>query len=279
MAECFNLIYLRDHVTNVPIIQLDDLQMFYAIDGAGVCMVFIHQVATDHRLWRNQHNYFSSRYRIISIDALGHGQIQWPQRELSIERGALRIRQLLIHLETGPVFIIGASMGAALAMRVALDAPALVYGLVLVNPWHYVNDHMKSLVDRLLLATEAKGMTAYMNVFLRYALPSTDEKRYLPKAELLRALGLAQNPKTVTDAWTACLAFDVRHQLREIRTPSLVVAGMHDLFTPPYLARSVVDGLPIKELEVWEGHAHFPFLEDSERFNRRLETFILSCIE
>lgn len=259
--------------------QLDDLQMYYTMDGGGACMVFIHQVATDHRLWRSQHDYFSPRYRIISIDALGHGQIKWPQHELSIERAALRVQQLLIRLETGPVFIIGASMGAALAMRVALDAPALVQGLVLVSPWHYVNDHMKSLIGRLLRATEAKDMTAYMNVFLRYALPSTDAERYLPKAELLRAIALAQNPKTVTDAWTACLAFDVRNQLGTIRAPSLVVAGMDDLFTPPYLARSVVEELPIKELEIWEGHAHFPFLEDSARFNRRLDAFILSCIE
>lgn len=268
-----------DCATNVTIMHVNDLQLFYTMDGEGICLLFIHEVATDHRLWRRQCEYFSTRYRVISVDALGHGQIEWPPHEMSIERAALRVRQLLTRLGIGPVFLIGVSMGAALAMRIALDTPALVQGLVLVSPWRHPNDHMKRLIDRLLGAIEAKDMTAYMNVFLRYALPSADEDRHLPKAELLRAMALAQNPGAVAGAWSACLTFDIRDQLGHIRAPSLVVAGMDDLFTPPYLARSVAEGLPIKYLEAWEGNGHFPFLEDPGRFNRQIEAFVCSCIE
>lgn len=275
------MLYLtrRDRVVMVAIIRVNDLGMFYTMDGDGVCLLFIHEVATDHRLWHSQRDYFSQRYRVISIDALGHGQMEWPRRELSIERAALHVQQLLTQLGTGPAFIIGVSIGAAVAMRVALNAPALVQGLVLVSPWRRPNDHMKSLIDRLLRATESMDMTAYMNFFLRYALPSADVEPHLPRAELLRAIALAQNPSAVADTWTACLTFDVSNQLGQIQAPSLVIAGMDDLFTPPHLARSVAEELPVKEIEIWEGNAHFPFLENHARFNRRLEAFILSCIE
>jgi pimeloyl-ACP methyl ester carboxylesterase len=58
----------------------------------------------------------------------------------------------------------------------------------------------------------------------------------------------------------------------------LVIAGLNDLFTPPYLARSVAEGLSEVELEIWEGMGHFPFVEDPLRFNRRLEMFIRRCL-
>lgn len=275
------MLYLtrRGRVVMVAIIRVNDFGMFYTMEGDGVCLLFIHEVATDHRLWQSQREYFSRRYRMISIDVLGHGRMEWPRHELSIERAALHVQRLLTLLGTGPVFIIGVSIGAAVAMQVALNVPALVQGLVLVSPWRRPNDHMKSLIDRLLRATERMDMTTYTTLFLRYAMPSADVEPHLPKAELLRAIALTQNPSAVADTWTACLTFDVGNQLRQIRVPSLVVAGMDDLFTPPYLARSVAEELPIKEIEIWEGNAHFPFLEDHARFNRRLEAFILSCME
>jgi pimeloyl-ACP methyl ester carboxylesterase len=66
--------------------------------------------------------------------------------------------------------------------------------------------------------------------------------------------------------------------MRTIQAPSLVIAGLRDLFTPPYLARAVAQELAGVELEVWEGAGHFPFIEDPWRFNRRLERFVKRCL-
>jgi hypothetical protein len=41
--------------------------------------------------------------------------------------------------------------------------------------------------------------------------------------------------------------------LRNIHILSLVNAGLNDLFTPPYLARVVTEGLSEAGLEVWAG--------------------------
>ncbi|MGH8055748.1 MAG: alpha/beta fold hydrolase, partial [Candidatus Entotheonellia bacterium] len=60
--------------------------------------------------------------------------------------------------------------------------------------------------------------------------------------------------------------------------PSLVIAGLQDFLTPPYLTRAVAAGLPQVELEVWEETGHFPLLEDPVRFNQRLESFVLRCL-
>jgi pimeloyl-ACP methyl ester carboxylesterase len=128
-------------------------------------------------------------------------------------------------------------MGAAVAMRCALMAPGLIRGLILVSPWLRISENTK-------------------------------------RVERLRAIVMTQDSRTVAYAWAACLASDVDVAFGDIRIPSLVIAGMNDLFTPPYLARAVADALVEVELEVWGSGGHFPFLEDATRFNRRLEAYV-----
>jgi pimeloyl-ACP methyl ester carboxylesterase len=265
-------------VEMVATARLNDLPIAYVMEGEGTTMVFIHEVATDHRLWHHQRTYFRTRYRRIVVDVLGHGQVAWPRHEISIEYAARRVQQLLERQGTGPAFVIGVSMGAAVAMWLALEAPALVQGLVLVSPWSDADDYMQRLVNQLYRVAEAEDMATYIDMFLRYIFPSADLDRYTSDVGLLRALALAQNPKVVADALAACLAFNVRGRLKEIRVPGLVIAGMQDLFTPPYLARAVAEGLSEGKLEIWEETGHFPLLEDPVRFNGRLEAFILCCL-
>jgi pimeloyl-ACP methyl ester carboxylesterase len=109
--------------------------MAYDIAGDGVPLVFIHQVATDHRLWHYQRSIFYRRYRLITVHIIGHGQVSWPSVEFSLEHTAARAQTLLEWLKAGPAFLIGVSMGAAIAMRIALSDPLLARGLILISPW------------------------------------------------------------------------------------------------------------------------------------------------
>ncbi len=250
----------------------------YDTAGEGVPLVFIHQVATDRRLWHHQQGSFSRRYRLITVDVMGHGEVSWPPEELSLERAAGHVRGLLESLKAGPAFMIGVSMGSAIAMRIALDHPQLVRGLILVSPWSHTSGHTRSLVDRLFRLAEAGDMSVHTDLFLRYVIPTAYFEHHSPKVERLRALVMEQDAKAVAHTWAACMASDLSGYLSDILTPSLVIAGLHDLFTPPYLARAVAESLAKVELEVWEETGHFPFFEDPMRFNRRLETFIRRCL-
>ena len=253
--------------------------MAYHVEGAGVSLLFIHQVATDHRLWQKQRKSFFQRYRFITVDVMGHGEVAWSPQGFSLDHAAAHIRELLTRLEAGPAFVIGASMGATIAMRLALSDPSLIRGLILVSPWsHDSTEHTRNLVDRLFRLAEAGDMATHTDLFLRYVLPPAYLERHLAEVECLRALLMEQNAKAVAYTWAACLASNLTDGLRDIRVPSLVIGGFNDLFTPPYLARAVAEGLSDVELELWEEAGHFPFFEDPLRFNRRLEMFIRRCL-
>lgn len=249
--------------------------MAYDIEGEGVPLLFIHQVATDRRLWEHQRKSFSQRYRLITIDVMGHGEVAWSHQEFSLGHAVDRVRVLLERLETGPAFVTGVSMGATIALQLALRHPALVRGLILVSPWgRDLSEHTRKLAGRLFRLAEAGDMATHTDLFLRYVLPPAYLESHTTEVEYLRALAMEQNAKTVAYTWAACLASGMTESLGEIRVPSLVIGGMNDLFTPPYLAREVAEGLSEVECEIWEETGHFPFIEDPSRFNRRIETFI-----
>jgi pimeloyl-ACP methyl ester carboxylesterase len=250
------------------------MEIAYTMAGEGVPLIFIHQAATDRRIWQRQCVYFAQRFRVITVDVLGHGQIAWPPHEVSIEQAARGVQQLMERLHTGPAFIIGVSMGAAVAVRVAFEAPALVHGLGLASPWSAASGDMQILMNRLFRLAEAGNMAAHADLLLRLCFPATASAKPAAEVERLRSIMLEQDAWAVTYTWGACLACDRRAELGQIKVPSLIIAGLSDLLTPPYLAREVAKGLAAVELEIWEETGHFPFLEDPERFNRRLELFI-----
>lgn len=202
----------------------------------------------------------------------------WPSQEFSLERAAGHVQDILGRLNAYPAFVIGVSMGAAVAMRMALNDPLLVRGLILVSPWSYTSEHTRCLVERLFRLADAGDMANYTDLFMRYVLPTTYLERHAPEVERLRAMAMEQDARAVAYTWAACLASDLPDRLGKIQAPSLVIAGLNDLFTPPYLARSVAEGLAEVELEIWEDTGNFPFFEDPVRFNRRLETFIRRCL-
>jgi pimeloyl-ACP methyl ester carboxylesterase len=258
----------------VAIIKLDGRGIAYDTRGQGIPLVFIHQVATDRRVWQHQRTSLSSQYLTFTLDILGHGTQGWPLDEISIEQAAVHVQRLLEQVVPGEAFLVGVSMGAAVAMRCALNAPSLVRGLILISPWTRIHEHTKSLIDRLFRLAEAGDMTAHTELFLRYVFPPTYLERHVREVERLRAIVMEQDSKTVAYAWAACLASGADGDLGKIRAPTLVIAGLHDLLTPPYLAREVAAGLIDVELEIWNASGHFPFLEDALRFNRRLEMYI-----
>jgi 3-oxoadipate enol-lactonase len=258
----------------VATIELAGHATVYETKGKGVPLVFIHQVATDRRIWQHQLAPLAGQYLTVAVDILGHGAQGWPLDEMSIGRAAVHMQRLLEQVVPGRAFLVGVSMGAAVAMQCALIAPSLVRGLILISPWMRISEHTKSLIDRLFRLAESGDMTAHTDLFLRYVFPPTYLERHVPEVERLRAIVMDQDSKMVAYAWAACLASGVDGDLGEIRVPSLVIAGMNDLFTPPYLAREVAAGLFEVELEIWNASGHFPFLEDAVRFNRKLEMYV-----
>lgn len=76
-----------------------------------------------------------SAFRCVTLECRGHGQSELgPLAELSLASFAQDVASAIAGLDAGPVVLGGISMGAAIALRLAVCRPELVRALVLVRP-------------------------------------------------------------------------------------------------------------------------------------------------
>lgn len=104
--------------------------------GAGPPLLLIHGASSNLReLWGPLAQEFTPLHRVIAYDRPGMGYSSRPRR--GTERLGEQARcaaALLEAADAAPALIVGHSLGAAVALRLALDRPDLVRGLVLVAP-------------------------------------------------------------------------------------------------------------------------------------------------
>lgn len=168
---------------------------------------------------------------VIALDLPGHDRSPGPACD-RIEACAETIIVLLDALNVDAAYLLGHSMGGAVALAVTLAATRRVRGLVLVGSG-----------ARLAVAPEL------LNADTSEAARLLVEWSWGPKVDAalqqkhLQAL-LALPEGTLRADLTACNQFDVRGRLHEIDAPTLVIAGEHDRMTPPRYSAYLESHLP-----------------------------------
>src|SRR5262249_20362177 len=71
-------------------------------------------------------------------------------------------------------------------------------------------------------------------------------------------------------------SLDVRSQLGEVKAPTLVIAGRHDLVTLPEQSFELASGLPQSRLVLMEHSGHFPFFEENYLFTEWVHKFMVA---
>ena len=74
-----------------------------------------------------------SHFHVVCVDWVGRGRSGWmaDERDYSLATYAEQLRQLIDHLECGPVTVLGSSMGGSAAIELAARHPKMVTSLIL----------------------------------------------------------------------------------------------------------------------------------------------------
>ena len=200
--------------------------------GSGPPLVLLHGLtATRRYVLQGSQLLAREGFRLVSYDARGHGESDPAD---GYEYSDLA-EDLVAVLESGEIehaVLVGHSMGAATAVRVALDRPELVTGLVQITPAYpgepYLDDADLAYWDRLAAGLEADGADGFMRAFE----PPADERWREPVLKFTRQRierhlhpeALAQAVRVVPRS----AAFDGIDRLAEIDVPALVVGSRDD---------------------------------------------------
>ena len=172
-------------------------------------------------------------FTVVTVDLLGHGSSDAPSASEAYapEQAVARVVALMDHLGFEDALLCGHSLGGALAVRVALDHPDRVAGIVVINSnsaagtaeWR--RDVQPGLVE---MANRVRGEgTAFLKGTRLYPARSRrlpDESRRLLTEDFdrLTADGIAGTAEGLV---ARVNAFE---RLPELAVPTLVVAGDRD---------------------------------------------------
>ncbi len=111
------------------------MQVFERGPGdASVRLLFIHGWQADHRVWDGVIAELSPKYRCVAVDLPGSGASRDAGGPYTIERFAAGLLAVIEEHGLAPVTVVGHSMGAKIALQLAVDAPDAVRSLVLIAP-------------------------------------------------------------------------------------------------------------------------------------------------
>ncbi|MBF0286912.1 MAG: alpha/beta fold hydrolase [SAR324 cluster bacterium] len=254
-------------------ITIDNIQLYYDIQGEGEPLLFINGLGGSTQDWQAQVDYFSKEYQVITFDIRGQGKSDAPPGPYSISLFAEDSAKLIQALEVGPVHVVGISMGGMIAFQMVVDFPNLVKSLVIVNSGAQVV--FNKWRERFLFwqrkwIVRLMGMQRLGKFLSKHLLPG-------PEREKLRKGMTARwgknNKKAYLDSLQAFIGWSVMDQLNEIDCPILVIAADQD-YTPLSFKEEYVAKIPQARLVVMEGSRHLTPMEHPNQFNQVLIDFL-----
>lgn len=116
-------------------LSLDDGTLYYETAGDGSPLVFLHGGWMDGNAWRPQVDRFAEDYRVITLDARGHGRTgETDASRYSIELFADDLEALLAHLEIDRPILSGLSLGSMVVQEYLHRHPDRAAGAILGGP-------------------------------------------------------------------------------------------------------------------------------------------------
>jgi pimeloyl-ACP methyl ester carboxylesterase len=279
-----------------PIRSADGTQLVVraAGDPSNPTIVFLHGFSLDLTTWHYQWTELSGSFRCILFDFRSHGRsARAADGDLSPLAFGDDLAAVIEAAGSGPLLLVGHSMGAMSMLAMAQTRPELfdgpVAGVVFVGSAasDLVRGAFGSVTELLRPRLGSLRQAAGRVNRLRKAVLSSpaDVGQMVARAtqfgsdaspNLVRyVVGIAARaPSEVwTDGLAGLMEMDLRHAIEHIRVPALVIVGEQDRMTPPASSVVLADELPQGRLEVIEGAGHFPMMERHEDFNRRLGAF------
>jgi 3-oxoadipate enol-lactonase len=259
----------------VPFVETKELRMHYQFDGPSDAppLVFSNSLGTTMALWQPQISAFSQAFRVLRYDSRGHGDTAVTPREYSIERLANDVLHLLDALKLQRVHFCGLSIGGMTGMWLGANAPERLHKLVLCNTAAKLGN-TESWNARIQAVRSGGTPSVAGAVIARWFTPEFREKDP-EKVASARQMLERTNAVGYMGSCAAVRDFDFRQKLNSIHAPTLVVSGTHDPVATPadgqYLSAGI-SGAQYSEVNA----AHISNMEDAERFNTEVSTFLLA---
>ena len=238
--------------------------------GTGETLLLLPGFGTDVSAFSPQIPSLAAAYRVRGVNPRGVGFSSAPAAErYDVSTAASDAASIA----RGPAHLIGASLGAAVAIELALTNPDTVRSLVLITPFVTATPRLLAVVDawvRLAETAPADVLAAmllpwlYGSAFLADASACRRAARALAEAASRTPAATLRRSAAGLRAWSGTRAND----LGKLRARTLVIAAQDDLLTPG--AAEIAKQIPGARLIVVPRAGHAVAIEAGETVSQAI---------
>lgn len=250
--------------------------------GAGEPLLLLHGFPTSSHLWNQVVPLVPPGHRVVVSDLLGFGRSDPPGgRDLTIGAHARRVLGLMDALGITEAAIVGHDIGGSVALRIALDEPARVSRLCLVNsaavsapPGAALG--FGGLLPHLLRVLPSSVATSALRSRMRRGYVSPERGSHSIEQYLRPFTNNAGQQAMVSHLVAGSdHAVEDGAELGGLRIPVAVLCGSDDPIQPAEVSQRLGAAIPGATVEVVPDARHF-LPEESPQVVARVITELLS---
>jgi 3-oxoadipate enol-lactonase len=245
----------------VPVARINDHDMYYEVLGQGepvLCMggwgTFCHD--NHHHLARG----LTERYQVVIFDYRGiceSGDDTSVPSTMALHAGDAI--GLLDHLGLKNVHLVGlVGMGACVCQEIAISRPDLARSMVNMGAWCEMDDFLRDQLEMFRWIHRDAGFPAFQKAVT--LLSFTPEYYNANKERLLGPSGGWKELNGRYEAHSrlidACVGFDSRERLAQVKCPSLILHAALDQVTSPRTTLPIEHAIAGARGLLWEDVAH-----------------------
>ena len=249
-------------------VDVGPMQMFYDEQGSPDAppLVLLHGgmgVASDPLYgWAGLAGSFSEHFHLVLVDHRGHGRTANPAGWMTFEQLGDDLNALIEHLGLGAVHLAGISDGGVTALDQALRRPDTVRTIVLVGTNYCLDERTLGEVNSIDADVIERD---YPDVAAKFARDHDAGKHPGFWKDLIAQI---VDNNRVNPSWTPA-------DLRQIRCPTLLIAGENDPFANTEQMVVMKSEIPDSEWLIINHAGHAVHSERPEIVRPRIVDFLL----
>ena len=251
-------------------------KVYFSSIGKGTAIVLLHGFLENSSMWNDISYSLSKKYRVISIDLLGHGKTENHGYVHTMEGQSAMVKTVLNHLRLRKYILIGHSMGGYVALAFSKLYPLNVKGLCLMNSTALPDSEEKKLNrNRAIEAVKQNS-----KLFVRVAIPMlfSEENRQLLKTEIEEVTkhALQISPQGIIASLEGMkIRKDLTSIYKSAKFPIQLIIGKQDPALDYYPLINQTKNTKVQVVEFPDGH--MSHLENKKELIDSLNSFIKTC--
>ena len=234
--------------------EVNGIKLYFASYGDGAPVILLHGGAGNGEHWAFQLAALAAKYRVIVVDARGHGRSTRDAKPITYELMADDLLVLMDELKLEQAALVGWSDGGIIALDLALRHPERVSKLVVYG------------ANFNLAGTQRGGSAATFTTY--FARCAQDYARLSPTPGDYKGLTAALRPM-----WRTQPNY-LPQQLANLKVPTLILDGAHDEIIRQEHLKEMSKLISGSRLVFIPDASHFALFQQPAAFNQALIDFL-----